>query len=228
MTVGGDEGFWADWTAALPSWSPPARPLLVVAPHPDDETLGAGGLLRAWAEHGLPATVISVTDGEAACPETQALADIRRAELRRALLELGFDHPYIVRLQLPDGQLGMYEQRIAEAIHEYFQPNGLLVAPFESDGHPDHDAVGRAAQVAARTRAATLARYLIWAWQWNGSALLAAERNAVRFELSSRWRAAKRRAIDQFRTQVDQRPGGPVVPPEMRAHFTRAHEVFLL
>ncbi len=223
------ESFWAHWAEARPSWSPPHYPLLVVAPHPDDETLGAGGLLSAWAERGLPVTLLSVTDGEAACPELPGLAETRRVELTSALRELGFGRPHVIRLQLPDGGLAAHEQRIAVTITQHLQPDWLLVAPFELDGHADHDVVGRAAQAAARARAATLARYVIWAWQWNGPRLLAAERTAVRFGLTDRWLAAKRQAIAQFRTQIGPRPGGhPVIPSEMHTHFTRPHEIFLL
>jgi hypothetical protein len=100
-SIPGNAGFWAQWAEVLPPWSPPLRPLLIVAPHPDDAVLGAGGLLSA--------------------------------------------------LSLPDGELGAHEQRIADTIRELLQPQSLLVAPFELDGHPDHDTAGRAALIAVRT-----------------------------------------------------------------------------
>jgi LmbE family N-acetylglucosaminyl deacetylase len=226
----GNARFWAQWAGALPRWSPPLRPLLIVAPHPDDETLGAGGLLSAWAARGLPATVLSLSDGERACPEVPGLAEIRHAELTRALRALGFypDQPHMVRLSLPDGELGAYEQRIADRIRELLHPESLLVAPFELDGHPDHDAAGRAALIAARTRNATLVRYPIWAWLWQASQLRAAERRAVRFELTSNDWAAKQHAIDQFQSQLHERPGGAIIPAHVRNHFALTDEVFLL
>jgi LmbE family N-acetylglucosaminyl deacetylase len=229
-TTAGNVNSWAKWGEALPPWSPPLRPLLIVAPHPDDETLGAGGLLSAWAGRGLPVTVLSVSDGETACPEVPGLGEIRHAELTRALRALGFepDQADVVRLSLPDGKLEAYEQRIADSIVELLQPQSLLVAPFELDGHPDHDAVGRAAHIAVRIRDATLVRYPIWAWLWRAAQLRAAERSAVRFELTSNSWAAKQHAIDQFRSQLDERPGGAIIPPPVRNHFARTHEVFLL
>ena len=219
---------WAHWIETLPLWSPPHRPLLVVAPHPDDETLGAGGLLHAWAERRLPLTLLCLSDGEAAYPRMPGLTEIRRAELTRALRVLGFSQPHVVRLRLPDGELGVHEHCIADTIRDYMQPDSLLVAPFESDGHPDHEAAGRAALVAVRARKATLGRYLIWAWQRRAAQLRDAACSAVRFNLSDESLSAKQHAIDQFQSQLSDRPGGAIIPPQMRAHFARDHEVFLL
>jgi LmbE family N-acetylglucosaminyl deacetylase len=202
----------------------------MVAPHPDDETLGAGGLLSAWAARGLPVTVLSLSDGEKACPEVAGLAEIRHAELARALGALGFypDRPNVIRLSLPDGELGKYEQKMADVIRELLQPESLLVAPFELDGHPDHDAAGRAALIAARTKNATLVQYPIWAWLWHAPQLHAARPRAVRFQLTSNSWAAKQLAIDQFRSQLEERPGGAIIPPPVRNHFAQTHEVLFL
>src|SRR5205085_9483181 len=41
--------------------------LLVIAPHPDDETLGFAGLIDAYARAGKPVSVVVVTDGDAYC-----------------------------------------------------------------------------------------------------------------------------------------------------------------
>ena len=119
-----------------PPWSPPLRPLLIVAPHPDDETLGAGGLLSAWAGRGLPVTVLSVSDGETACPEVPELAEIRHAELTRALRALGFepDQADVIRLGLPDGKLEAYEQRIAERSSSFCNRSRSSLRPSRSTG----------------------------------------------------------------------------------------------
>jgi LmbE family N-acetylglucosaminyl deacetylase len=67
---------------------------VVVAPHPDDEILGCGGLLRHAAEQGMEVRVVAVTDGEACYPDEhwwtpERLRSARRAELAAALGELG-------------------------------------------------------------------------------------------------------------------------------------------
>ena len=56
---------------------PPGR-VVVVVPHPDDEVLGVGGTLAAWAATGVDTVVVAVTDGEASHPGSPTLT---RAEL---------------------------------------------------------------------------------------------------------------------------------------------------
>src|ERR1700722_17460102 len=79
---GTDERAWQRVLANAPDWMPPDGPLLIVSPHPDDEILGAGGLIHTWKKLGRIVTVISVTDGEAAYPQWRRLGRIRREGLR--------------------------------------------------------------------------------------------------------------------------------------------------
>jgi LmbE family N-acetylglucosaminyl deacetylase len=62
---------------------------LVLAPHPDDETLGAGALISHTAAAGTLAAVAYLTDGTGSHPEgTRGLAAARRAEARKAIHRL--------------------------------------------------------------------------------------------------------------------------------------------
>ena len=66
----------AEWLAVLhnvPKWVPPMWPTVVIAPHPDDETLGAGRLIATQRRQGVPVTIVAVTNGEAAYPMWRAL-----------------------------------------------------------------------------------------------------------------------------------------------------------
>ena len=63
---GTPEEEWRQLLQGAQEWAPSQGPLIVVAPHPDDEVFGPGGLIRCWAAAGQSVTVVSVTDGEAA------------------------------------------------------------------------------------------------------------------------------------------------------------------
>lgn len=221
------ESQWSDWTSQAPEWIPPTGELIVVAPHPDDETLGAGGLIFTCSRRDMKVTVICITDGEAACPEIPALAAVRRGELVSAMHELGLAQSDIRCLGMPDGKLADREADLAKLLADCIPAGAIVVAPFESDGHADHEAAARACRSAARAKQLSLVRYPIWAWH-RGSPELLMERRAVRFTLDASARRAKGRAVSQFRSQTGERPGGPIVPAHVLHYFNRPYELFLL
>jgi LmbE family N-acetylglucosaminyl deacetylase len=226
LNPGTPEAFWAALDAS--AWSPPAGPLIVLAPHPDDETLGAGGLIHTWAcLHELPVTIVSVTDGEAACPEIQDLRSVRRRELQAACSELAREGINIVHLGLPDGEVEQHRHELLDSLERITPDGATLVAPFEQDGHPDHNATGRAAWQLARKRDVTLAEYPIWAWH-QATPVIFNDLRLGRLVLSPAAREAKQRAIGRFRSQQQERPGGPIVPPTVLEHFNRPYELFVL
>lgn len=214
-------------TLELHPWFPDPGRLIIVAPHPDDETLGAGGLIHTWARCQLPVTVIAVTDGEAACPETADLASIRHTELRAALHSLSADSAQIIRLAIPDGHVRSCRARLAEALRSVISGQVTIVAPFECDGHPDHDAAGEVAREIARKSNVPLAAYPIWAWH-QATPRVFFGRPLVSFSLSHAAREAKRRAIQCYASQLRERPGGAIVPAHVLTYFNRPHEVFVL
>lgn len=224
---GAGERSWDNWARFLPSWIPPHVPLLVLAPHPDDETLGAGGLIHNRLHSGVGVTILLVSDGEAACPEVAGLGEIRQTELSDAMRILGAPPPEIIRMKIPDGQLATCEEAIYQQLCRLVERGALLAAPLEFDGHPDHDAAGKAAKRAARDRSAQLIRYPIWAWHLN-SPLLRKAPTAARFCMSDEGWSAKQRAINCFRSQLTDRAAGAIVPPHVLEYFKRRYEVFLL
>ena len=89
--------------------------LVLVAPHPDDETLGFGATASTLRSRGIDVQVVSVTDGGGAFPELSRrerewLESDRRAELHRAIEILGLGAP--IHLGLPDGELSDHESRV--------------------------------------------------------------------------------------------------------------------
>ncbi|MCT1873801.1 bifunctional PIG-L family deacetylase/class I SAM-dependent methyltransferase [Brevibacterium luteolum] len=239
--------------AALPAWPGPAAlpGLLIVAPHPDDEIAGAGGLFAAALDAGIPVRLAAVTDGEGSHPpeaiDPAELAAIRRGETDAALQVLadaaGHPVPPVTRLSIPDGAVAEHEEvlagRLAELLDEL--PTGTwIAAPLRTDGHPDHDAAGRAAFAAAATRpTCPVVEYPVWLWQHTAPADVPDElaAAAVRLDVPERLRASLPAALDCFRSQVsldygvavDRDPAaGPeavVLPAGVRERMCRERQV---
>ncbi len=215
----------AAWTAdgridALPSFDADRFPgLLVFAAHPDDETLGAGGMLRTAAERGAPVHVVVVTGGAPdGDPDT---VRVRRDELRAAIAELApaarlttWDHP--------DAATGGHRDRLRAQVAEVLAAtpaDWLVVAPWPGDGHHDHRVVGEVVAEVAADRA--VVSYPIWMWHW-----AAPGDDRVPWARMLRVPSdpdAKRRALAHYASQT----GGadPLLRPGILEHFLRAGEV---
>lgn len=239
--------------AALPAWpGAEALPgLLIVAPHPDDEIAGAGGLFAAALDAGIPVRLAAVTDGEGSHPpeavDPAELAAIRRGETDAALQVLadaaGCPVPPVTRLSIPDGAVAEHEETLAGRLAELLDelPTGTwIAAPLRTDGHPDHDAAGRAAFAAAATRpTCPVVEYPVWLWQHTAPADVPDElaAAAVRLDVPERLRASLPAALDCFRSQVsldygvavDRDPAaGPeavVLPARVRERLCRERQV---
>ncbi|MGH8216828.1 MAG: PIG-L deacetylase family protein, partial [Rhodanobacteraceae bacterium] len=139
----------------------PNASLMVLAPHPDDESLAAGGLIQRALGHGARVSVVFVTDGENNPWPQRALerrlwigpsqrggwARRRRDEADRALRELGAESVGVHRLGWPDGgvtwmlleETGSMLATMRELM-EREQPTALVL-PDLVDRHPDHSAM---------------------------------------------------------------------------------------
>lgn len=110
--------------------------VLVIAPHPDDAELGAGGTILKLQQEGKRVGVLDLTTGE---PTPHGSLAIRAAETAAATKALGL--AWRENLGLPNRQLeASLENRakLAEVIRRT-KPRWLL-APYWEDAHPDHTA----------------------------------------------------------------------------------------
>ena len=131
---------------------------LLIAAHPDDETIGAGALLRRRAN----IKVIHVTDGSppnlgdalaAGFTTREEYAEARRKETVQALAQAGIREDAITNLHFTDQQLAFHLKELSErvlALVRQFQPELVLTHAYEG-GHPDHDSVAFACQMARRS-----------------------------------------------------------------------------
>jgi LmbE family N-acetylglucosaminyl deacetylase len=224
---GTSERAWAQHLFRRSDWSPADGPLLVVAPHPDDEIMGAGGLIHTWVGMGRSVTVLSVTDGEAAQPARENLDRIRREELKEALRKLCATHVSVVRLGIPDGRVADFQNKLRAAILSLIEPAMTMIAPYERDGHPDHDVVGSVCCEIARSRNIPLARYPIWTWQ-RADPTEFREVSWGKFPLDSEARRAKTHALQCFISRLQSDRHDPKIPGHLLNYFHRPYEAFLL
>jgi LmbE family N-acetylglucosaminyl deacetylase len=209
-----------------PTW----RRVVVCAAHPDDEVLGVGGTLALLAGAGVQLHLVAVTDGEASHPGNPVLgpaelASARVAEHARALEVLGAGSTTCTRLGLPDSAVPAHEGDLVVALRALLAGADAVLAPWTGDGHPDHEAVGRAAVAAAGD--VPVLQFPVWTWHWAAPGDPRVPRDRARaVPLPPSVQAAKRAAVACFTTQVH--PLGPdpaILPPEFLAHFDRDHEV---
>jgi LmbE family N-acetylglucosaminyl deacetylase len=198
------EATWRESLQGLAEWMPHTRTLAVVAAQPDDETLGAGGLIHTCAELGYEITIILVTDGGAARPGPPDLGQRRCQQLRSALMRLAPDGAHVTRLCLPDGKIASFEGALVQRLLETIPRDCTLVAPYENDGHADHSATSLASQTAALALGVPCARYPVWAWYRSNPQELSAHRMR-RVSLAESARQAKQQAIACYESQMEAR-----------------------
>lgn len=153
----------------------PARRITVIAPHPDDESLGCGGLIAALAADGRAIQTLFLTDGAGSHPGSRTwpaarLVAQRRTEATEALSRLGAGEQPRAFLDLPDAAAPGPDEpggpRAVEALADHlaaFDPE-LVLVPWRRDPHCDHRAawtLTRAALARAGLRPQTL-EYAVW------------------------------------------------------------------
>ncbi|RAP56326.1 PIG-L family deacetylase [Oleiagrimonas sp. MCCC 1A03011] len=201
---------------ALEACLRPGTQWLLVAPHPDDEVLAAGGLLQRAARHGGRIRIWQLSDGEnnpwpqrwlerrvridAAC---RSRWGARRCEESRAgLARLGLPASVVERWHWPD--LGFSEglataperwiEPLTEALHA-LRPD-VLVLPSIADRHPDHGTAHVLLRLALyRAGLQPLALEYVFHGSVPG-------KPDVRLDLDAEERAVKRAAILEHRSQT--------------------------
>jgi len=132
--------------------------LMCVLAHPDDETLGHGGLIAKYAAEGVEVYLITATRGErgwggypAEDPGEAAMGRLREAELREATRVLGVRE--LILLDYIDGDLDQADptEIVSQIVTQVrrIQPQVVTTFdPFGAYGHPDHIAICQFTQAA--------------------------------------------------------------------------------
>jgi len=218
------------------------RSLVVVAPHPDDESLGCGGLIATARAHGVPVEIIIVSDGTGSHPNSRAypparLKALREDEARAAAAELGVEAGAVHFLGLPDRFVPSEGPDAASAVAVIADilraaAADLVTITWQHDPHCDHQASFRLTRAACRTApGARLLCYPVWGATLPPDQLLeGALPCGVRLDVRDHL-AQKARAVAAHRSQIlpliADDPEGFTLSPDDLARFARPFEIYL-
>ena len=215
--------------------------LVIVAPHPDDESLGCGGLIAEACAEGVPVRLIVVSDGIGSHPNSRLyppsrLRALREEETCQAAAELGLAAGAIRFLRLPDRSVpttGAAAEAATDAIVAAARAcaAGAVCVTWRHDPHCDHTASAILVDAARATLGGTrIFAYPVWGWALPADTEIGAPPTGLRLDVS-RHVAAKAAAIAAHRSQttrlIDDDPDGFRLAPEMIARFTGRYEILL-
>jgi LmbE family N-acetylglucosaminyl deacetylase len=217
------------------------RPFIVVAPHPDDESLACGGLIADACRQGLRGQVVIVSDGAGSHPNSKAyppdrLRALREHEARRAGAELGLRPEEMLFLGLPDRFVpreGEGAERAIGAIVDCVREVGArsLFVSWRHDPHCDHEASYQIArEVQRRVVELRLFEYVVWGSKLPPSTEVDPIRGGFRIRIDREAHKQKRRAIAAHRSQttdlIDDDPTGFRFTQSGLARFDLPYEFF--
>lgn len=184
---------------------------VIIAPHPDDESMGCGGLIAQLCAAGTPPHVVILTDGCLSHPNSRThppekLRQMREDEARDALHILGLPHGYTWFLGHADHEMpsvGPAFQFAARRIAGICENQGcnLVISTWKHDPHPDHLAAATLAEHVAVRGELPLLSYPISGWALPDDAQVdEAETQGYRLDISGQI-DLKQKAIMTHATQ---------------------------
>lgn len=234
--------------ATLADLAGPSGGILVIAPHPDDETLGCGAAMMTALSAGRTVAVALLTDGEMSHPSSPShpaavLAARRRGEFSDAINTLGGEHRdrlFAHRFTLPDTQVPTDGPVASDAVDALVAlacqiDVGAIWTTSRLDPHCDHVAAATIADHIER-RLRSLGRmplrrdYAVWGrFGHHDPATLANHRIGVLDPAP--FRARKEAAMACYASQltplIGDDPNGFVMPQPLVEHFAAHGEIFL-
>lgn len=217
------------------------RPVLVMAPHADDESLGCGGLIAALCRAGTPPVVLVLTDGAGSHPGSATfpparLAQVRQDEAREAVRRLGLPRDRIHFAGQRDTAAPTGGPAFDAAVDEVSAlcrtfGIGTLLAPWRHDPHCDHEAADLLARAVAGRLALRHLSYPVWGWMLPADHPLPELPDGLRLDIS-RDLPVKTEAIMAHRSQygglITDDPNGFTLPADLLQVFERPSETFLV
>ena len=226
--------------AAVTSAAPIAQsgPVVILATHPDDETLGCGGLIARRVHEGHRVVVVVITDGRAllrrfgiaANPTESEVSAMRKDETRRSVETLGARAADIRFLDFENERLVAQKDeataRVTAILTELTPSEVYFPSPFE--GHAEHVVTNEIARTACAASGACAATFEFIVTLKRDTAIEQLPRRVHNVDVSAH-RETERRALAQFRSHLDVVYNGQPAPLAANYdHYLTAEEPFLV
>ncbi|HVC71019.1 MAG TPA: PIG-L family deacetylase [Acidimicrobiales bacterium] len=210
------------------------RSCLVLAPHPDDETLGCGATVMRKLDAGSAVQVVVISDGATWPPwrPREENIAVRDAELRASCRVLGLPEEAVTHLAFPETQLDSAGDALVDAVADAVRSHGPdeVFVTSEADPHSDHAALARATRRALTGGGVRLLAYPVWQWERPRSwARTVAAASAAETVSSAGYLERKRTAVEVFHSQMSEAAGGESTEglrPAFLRHFLSGREMF--
>lgn len=214
--------------------------LVILAPHPDDESLGCGGLIAQAAARGRDVRLVILTDGSGSHPLTpsftsQMLRDLREAETLAAVAALGLPAGNVTFLRLQDAWVpsaGPVAEEAARTLVSLAAESGAgaILTTWRHDPHCDHKAAAAIVDLAAAALPGIRAlAFTVWGGSLPPGLDVGAPPRAVRLDVGAE-REAKRRAVMAHASQTiglpGDHPGAFRLEEAMIDRFCGSHEAY--
>lgn len=219
------------------------RQVVVVAPHPDDETLGCGGAIALLRQHNIPVQVLVISDGTQSHPSSkrfpaEKLRAVRESEAISALEILGVATDSVTFFQWPDTAVPQPGERdFLRAVEQCdralqsLSPD-LVFIPWQFDQHCDHQATWQIVHhcLQAWPQPPRQLMYSIWGDRAAGLPTLPADETGWRLDISQ-VEDTKRQAAMAHRSQttdlINDDPNGFQLTAEMLNNLISPYETYL-
>jgi len=215
--------------------------VVIVAPHPDDESLGCGGLIAHLTAQNASVRVIFLTNGEASHPNSRKflakdLGNLRKLEAINACTLLGLAQDDLTFLNAGDGKLAgklaNNDSLVKELNHifEQQEPDTIFV-PWRRDHHIDHVTAYKLVLKATKNLKITIAEYPIWLWKKGKPMDWPTHEEVSTFRLKiDTVKEIKKTAIkahtSQTTTLIDDDPQGFILTHDLLEPFLGNYEYF--
>ncbi len=215
---------------------------LIVAPHPDDESLGCGGAIALLRKFNQEVFILTLSDGTLSHPNSEKfpaekLRDLREKELIEAAKILGVEQENVTFFRyrdrgVPNENSSDFESAVKRC-RDYLAKikAQTIFVPWRRDPHPDHRA---AFQLIGTAKSANhkIVEYPIWLYELaeNDDAPLTTEVSAFRLDISSvieTKQQAIRAHISQLTDLIDDDPQGFRLSEKVLQNFAAPFEIYL-